>query len=252
MTIFLPLSDLFSQPSAFPVSTPTLATVLHLPARRVGEGVNMKTLQMIKMRFFLFLLLVPLIYGQLIGSRGVIKLKEGVEYRDIETVDASKAIAEFAKIYQPLLDKVASRRKTKLKKILQSVVFVTKSLNKFVRKMKSSDIFDFQSSRLIEPLEELRFNKPLEEIENERTTPPTRLLPDNHFVRAPKHANTLGKVSKLAKNPTEQRKIATKAEPTKAQPLEQPRINKTSLATIQYSVCSNQSTFLNSSLCQRL
>ena len=90
----------------------------------------MKTLKMIGMRFFLILLLVPLIYGQLIGSRGVIKLKEGVEYRDIETVDASKAIAEFAKIYQPLLDKVASRRKGKLKKILQSVFFVSNSLNK--------------------------------------------------------------------------------------------------------------------------
>jgi hypothetical protein len=47
-------------------------------------------------------------------------------------------------------------------------------------KLRSYDIFDFQSSRLLDPLEELRLNKPLEEIKNERTTLSTRLLPDKH------------------------------------------------------------------------
>ena len=49
--------------------------------------------------------------GQLVGSGGVIHQNDELVYRDTETVESSKAVAEFAKIFQPLLDKAARKRK---------------------------------------------------------------------------------------------------------------------------------------------
>jgi hypothetical protein len=119
---------------------------------------------MLRTGFFLFFLSLSFVSGQLIGSRGVIKLKEGVEYRDADTVDSSKAVANFAKKYQPFFDDVAKKRKEQIKSTQNSISFLTKSQNKIGRKLEYADIFNFESSRLLDPLEELRFNKPLKEI----------------------------------------------------------------------------------------
>ena len=116
--------------------------------------------------------------SQLIGSRGVIKLRDGYQYRDHETVNASKAVARFAKKYQPFDDNNAHRRKSR--EIAQED-FNFQSFTKRTitgQPMRESAIFDFQSSRLTNPPIELRANKPLREIEIERSTPPARLLPD--------------------------------------------------------------------------
>ena len=54
-----------------------------------------------------------MVHSQLIGSRGVIKLKPGYEYRDKYTVAASEQVAEFAKKFQPFADNDAARRKSR-------------------------------------------------------------------------------------------------------------------------------------------
>ena len=59
-------------------------------------------------------LLLILVYtstssAQLIGSRGVITLREGVEYRDPETVEASEQVANFAREFQPGFKFLAAR-----------------------------------------------------------------------------------------------------------------------------------------------
>ena len=63
-------------------------------------------------RTILLLTFLPmsLIPAQLIGSRGVIHLKEGYEYRDKQTVAASEAVAKYAKKYQPFADNEAMSR----------------------------------------------------------------------------------------------------------------------------------------------
>ena len=71
------------------------------------RGVKIQTIKMVQLRIFIFFLPLHFVCSQLIGSRGVIKLKEGVEYRDAETVDSSKAVARFAKQYQPYIDNVS-------------------------------------------------------------------------------------------------------------------------------------------------
>jgi hypothetical protein len=130
------------------------------------RGVKIQAIKMIQLRIFFFFLPLHFICSQLIGSCGIIKLKEGVEYRDAETVGSSKAVAKFAKQYQPYIDNVAKARKAKLKPSHYIVIFSTRSLSKVGTKLMSSYIFDFPSCRLRDPLEELRLNKPLKEIEN--------------------------------------------------------------------------------------
>ena len=74
------------------------------------EGVKLQPCKIIKIRFFILFLSLSFVSVQLIGFRGVIKLKEGVEYRDVETVESSKAVANFAKSYQPSDDKASEKR----------------------------------------------------------------------------------------------------------------------------------------------
>ena len=118
-----------------------------------------------------------MVQSQLVGSRGVVKLKPGYEYRDKYTVSASEQVANFAKRFQPFDDNNAQGRRSRTI-VLEEVEYHTAtSLNKAGRKITDRQIFDFQSSREISPLAELRTNKPLQEIEIERSTSSTRLLP---------------------------------------------------------------------------
>ena len=61
----------------------------------------------------LFPLLPLTVLGQLVGSRGVITLPDGFQYKDQETVLASREVAQYAKHYQPLMDVVAQQNKLK-------------------------------------------------------------------------------------------------------------------------------------------
>ena len=126
----------------------------------------------------IFCTLVHFTQSQLIGSRGVIKLRDGYQYRDHQTVNASKAVARFAKNYQPFDDNNAHRRKSReiAQKNFNFQSFTKRTITG--QPMEESAIFDFQSSRLTNPPIELRANKPLKEIEIERSTPPARFLPD--------------------------------------------------------------------------
>ena len=60
-------------------------------------------------------LLLPLVLegcsGQLVGSRGVVGLPDGFQYRDQETLLASMAASRFAKHFQPINDIVAEQNK---------------------------------------------------------------------------------------------------------------------------------------------
>ena len=60
-------------------------------------------------------LLLPLVLEgcscQLVGSRGVVGLPDGFQYRDQETLLASMAASRFAKHFQPLNDIVAEQNK---------------------------------------------------------------------------------------------------------------------------------------------
>ena len=127
---------------------------------------------------FLTFLPMSLISAQLIGSHGVIHLKEGHEYRDKHTVAASEAVAKYAKKYQPFADNEAQRRKGRRFSGNSVSYSSVESKTKVGQKLRNSEIFDFQSSRVISPLVELRHNKPLEEIEIERSTSSLRLLPE--------------------------------------------------------------------------
>ena len=49
--------------------------------------------------------------GQLVGSRGVIRLPAGFNYRDQQTVTASKKAARFARHFQPINDSAAEKNK---------------------------------------------------------------------------------------------------------------------------------------------
>ena len=48
---------------------------------------------------FLIVLAISMVSGQLIGSRGVSNVVDGEEYRDQKTLQASKNVAKFAKIF---------------------------------------------------------------------------------------------------------------------------------------------------------
>eukprot|EP00092_Neocalanus_flemingeri_P063300 GFUD01076545.1.p1 GENE.GFUD01076545.1~~GFUD01076545.1.p1 ORF type:complete len:123 (+),score=32.50 GFUD01076545.1:79-447(+) len=114
-------------------------------------------------------LLLVLVYlsacsAQLIGSRGVITLREGVEYRDPETVEASQQVATFAQQFQEVDDEIADRRShTNSFGPRQSEVtpsFKTQlSDNVNGRPLIENEIFDFLDTRFIEPPRELQFNK---------------------------------------------------------------------------------------------
>jgi len=130
---------------------------------------------------------------QLIGSRGVITLREGFEYRDPETVEASESIARFAKEFQELDDEIAEQhsRSNSFNSRLNEVTprFHTQVLDNVKgRPLVENEIFDFLESRFLEPPQELQFNKFLDEVEIERATSPTRLLPGEGQPPTPRPA----------------------------------------------------------------
>jgi len=127
-------------------------------------------------------ILLPFSSSQLIGSRGVITLKEGVEYRDPETVEASEVVARYAQEYQKVDDQIAERRsQTNNFQPLRNEItpkFQTLQPNHVKgRPLVENEIFDFLDTRFVEPPSELQFNKFLDQIEIERATSPIRLLP---------------------------------------------------------------------------
>jgi len=138
------------------------------------------------------LVLLALHYSspQLIGHRGVITLREGVEYRDPETVEASETVAHFAKEFQEIDDEIAERNsrtntfRSRLNEV--SPKFQTQILeNVRGRPLVENEIFDFLESRFVEPPQELQFNKFLDEVEIERATSPVRLLPGEGLAPTP-------------------------------------------------------------------
>ena len=128
---------------------------------------------------------------QLIGSRGVITLREGVEYRDPETVEASESVAHFAKEFQEVDDAIAERlsRTNSFQSPLNEVTpkFSTQVLeNVRGRPLVENEIFDFLDARFVEPAPEQQFNQFLDEVEIERATSPVRLLPGEGLPPTPR------------------------------------------------------------------
>lgn len=130
---------------------------------------------------------------QLIGSRGVITLREGVEYRDPETVEASETVANFAREFQEQDDDIAERhsqansfgsRQNEVSPRFQTQL----ADNVKGRPLIENEIFDFLESRFLEPPRELQFNKFLDEVEIERATSPIRLLPGEGLPPTPRPA----------------------------------------------------------------
>jgi len=117
------------------------------------------------------------VHSQLIGSRGVFSLPEGESYRDPETVKASKDVARFARSYQVSADRSSSQRRSYGNQLSKIPRFFTRKTGQKGRKLTDSEVFDFVDSRYVNPLPETKFNKPLEEVDVERATPPTRLFP---------------------------------------------------------------------------
>ena len=50
-------------------------------------------------------------FGQLVGSRGVVNLPDGFQYRDQDTVRASMKATNFARHFQPIIDILAEQNK---------------------------------------------------------------------------------------------------------------------------------------------
>eukprot|EP00091_Calanus_sinicus_P013140 TRINITY_DN2924_c0_g1_i8.p1 TRINITY_DN2924_c0_g1~~TRINITY_DN2924_c0_g1_i8.p1 ORF type:complete len:502 (+),score=84.83 TRINITY_DN2924_c0_g1_i8:216-1721(+) len=130
---------------------------------------------------------------QLIGSRGVIKLREGVEYRDPETVEASETVANFAREFQEVDDDIAERHSHansfRSRQNEVSPRFRTQLPDNVKgRPLIENEIFDFLESRFLEPPQELQFNKFLDEVEIERATSPIRLLPGEGLPPTPRPA----------------------------------------------------------------
>jgi len=133
--------------------------------------------------FLILLMISPktLVDGQLIGSRGVFTLPEGMEYRDALTRDASRVAADFAMNFQVKEDmrvKEKYKKKSKAEARKHSPFFGPKPLVKG-RPLTPNEVLDFRDSRFLNPPEELRMNKILPEVEMERTTSSIRLLMDD-------------------------------------------------------------------------
>merc|ERR1711970_1427923 len=128
---------------------------------------------------------------QLIGHRGVITLREGVEYRDPETVEASESVAHFAKEFQEVDDAIAERlsRTNNFRSPLNEVTpkFPAQVLeNVRGRPLVENEIFDYLDTRFVEPAPEQQFNQFLDEVEIERATSPIRLLPGEGLPPTPR------------------------------------------------------------------
>merc|ERR1711936_1544779 len=108
----------------------------------------------------LLILLISLdtLDGQLIGSRGVFTLPEGMEYRDALTRDASRVAADFAMDFQVKEDMRAKEKynkKSKEEARKHSPFFGPKPLVKG-RPLLPNEVLDFRDSRFLNPPEELR------------------------------------------------------------------------------------------------
>jgi len=126
--------------------------------------------------FFLILNLLTEIQAQLIGNRGVFTLPPGVEYRDAVTREASKLVGKFARMFQKEEEKIKKNRPPKPSK--PHTPFFGPQVISPGRLRTPAEVLDFQDSRFLNPLPELRKNRKLEEIEVERSTSRERLLPD--------------------------------------------------------------------------
>ena len=108
------------------------------------------------------MILLNLSFMKLLGS------VVDIEYRDLYTRKSSKAVADFAKTYQEYSDLWASRRKSLRRPVYTSVLYKTELKGRIGRRRLLQSIFDFQASRNLHPIEDLKRNKPLKEIECER------------------------------------------------------------------------------------
>jgi len=129
----------------------------------------------------LFLGLCLLIGGtnsQLIGHRGVITLREGQVYRDTETVEASEIAAGLAlRSYQE--DRfLSNQRKVESRRVYsQPPLYQSLAPEIIGRPLQQNEIFDVVDSKFVDVFPEQAFNQPLEEVEVERATSPTRSYP---------------------------------------------------------------------------
>ena len=135
------------------------------------------------------MLLSPPSAAQLLGHFGVIKLPEGFQYRDSETVEASEKVARFGESFQAHDDDQAERnmRANKFLSFGQTVPNYQSDFccGKIGTKMDDSRIFDRFDSNFVKPLTETRSNKPLEEILIEESTSRIRLLPGEGLPPTP-------------------------------------------------------------------
>jgi len=143
---------------------------------KTGSRVSPKPWTLLSL--LLILLISDTLDGQLIGSRGVFTLPEGMEYRDAITRDASRVAADFAMNFQVKEDmrvKEKYKKKSKATARKHAPFFGPKPLVKG-RPLTPVEVLDFRDSRFLNPPEELRMNKILPEVEMERTTSSIRLL----------------------------------------------------------------------------
>jgi hypothetical protein len=114
---------------------------------------------------------------QLVGSRGIVTLPSGFQYRDTTTVDASMNVAKFARSFQSQANSISENNFRISQKPVKVPQFVTRVNGGKGRIQSDQEVFDFTDSRFVEPLPETKFNKPLVEVELERATPASRFLP---------------------------------------------------------------------------
>lgn len=139
----------------------------------------------------LFFLIFNSANCQLVGFRGVIQLPEGELYRDKETREASEAVGAFALRYQPRLkvvaqeNKLVEQQRNHNKKKTEVAFFSKVGRDPSPVYYRQNEIVDFTFSRNMNPIEELRLNRKLDEIEIEKATPPSRLLPLDYHVTTP-------------------------------------------------------------------
>ena len=182
---------------------------------KTGSKVSLKSWWTFLRVVLVLLITLDPIDGQLIGSRGVFTLPEGMEYRDALTRDASKydrsnftflipspffrMAADFAMHFQVKEDKRVKekyKKKSKAEAKKHSPFFGPKPLVKG-RPLLPNEVLDFRDSRFLNPPEELRMNKILPEVEMERTTSSVRLLMDDMLNPLNIAKNPLN----IAKNP---------------------------------------------------
>jgi len=123
-------------------------------------------------------LLIVETYSQLIGHRGVINLREGQVYRDRETVEASEIAAGLAlRSYQE--DRfLSNQRKIDSRRVYSQPPLYHSHAPEIVgRPLQQNEIFDVVDSKFVDVFPEQAFNQPLEEVEVERATSPTRSYP---------------------------------------------------------------------------